>query len=224
MPRRRQSHTEPITIDRIVDAALDVVDTEGYEALTMRAVAARLGTGQASLYSHVANKTELRRAVMNRLLEEVAVTAADDPRTRLRSYLDGVAGVLAGHPGIANAYFSSRPDHPAALRLFEGVLEVLADLGLTPAQRVATDLALDTAIIGPLLAADARRRTAADAPHLRDLADSADAFTSQGLPKLAEHARAWADSVPADVEAEVREIFLAGLLARYGVPPGQDGA
>ena len=43
----------------IVDAALEIIDLEGLDALTMRTVAHRLGTGPASLYAHVGSKEEL---------------------------------------------------------------------------------------------------------------------------------------------------------------------
>ena len=49
----------PITVGRIVDAALQLVEAEGFDALTMRRVAAALQTGPASLYAHVRDKAEL---------------------------------------------------------------------------------------------------------------------------------------------------------------------
>ena len=49
----------PITVDSIITAALGIVASEGYEALTMRRLAAALETGPASLYAHVSHKEEL---------------------------------------------------------------------------------------------------------------------------------------------------------------------
>ena len=56
--------------EAIVDAAIDVLDRDGLEGLTMRAVADRLGTGAMSLYRHVANRDELLDLVVARLLAD----------------------------------------------------------------------------------------------------------------------------------------------------------
>ena len=55
----QKSRKEPLSVERIVDTALDIVAAEGFEALTMRRVAAALDTGPASLYAHVVNKADL---------------------------------------------------------------------------------------------------------------------------------------------------------------------
>jgi AcrR family transcriptional regulator len=61
----------PITVGRIVDAALQIVEAEGFEALTMRRVAAALQTGPASLYAHVRNKAELDDLLIGELCARV---------------------------------------------------------------------------------------------------------------------------------------------------------
>ena len=43
----------------IVDAAMAIVDEHGLQSMTTRAIAKRLGVGQASLYNHIANRGEL---------------------------------------------------------------------------------------------------------------------------------------------------------------------
>jgi AcrR family transcriptional regulator len=48
-----------LTLKAIVTAAIDLADTEGVDALSMRNVAQRLGVGTMSLYTHVPNKTDL---------------------------------------------------------------------------------------------------------------------------------------------------------------------
>ncbi|MGW4274256.1 TetR/AcrR family transcriptional regulator [Streptomyces seoulensis] len=70
--------------DRIVATARRIADDEGLDALTVRRVAQCLGTGQASLYRHMADRDELLRL----LAEDVAVqlpAAGDrpDPRERV---------------------------------------------------------------------------------------------------------------------------------------------
>src|ERR1700712_4296905 len=63
----------PITVERITDAALQVVASQGYDALTMRSVAALLNTGPASLYAHVVNKADIDELIIGRLCTELVL-------------------------------------------------------------------------------------------------------------------------------------------------------
>ena len=57
----------PLTRDAIVDAALELLDADGLDGVSMRRVAQKLETGPASLYQHVGNKDELLEAVLDRV-------------------------------------------------------------------------------------------------------------------------------------------------------------
>src|SRR3954452_9110945 len=67
----------PITVDSIITAAFDIVASEGYEALTMRRLAAALETGPASLYAHVVNKRDLDELLIGRLCAEIELPEPD---------------------------------------------------------------------------------------------------------------------------------------------------
>src|SRR5581483_2652572 len=56
----------PLTRDAIVEAALRVLDRDGVDRLSMRRVAAELGTAAGALYWHVANKEELLVLLVDR--------------------------------------------------------------------------------------------------------------------------------------------------------------
>ncbi len=71
--QRRAARKKPITLERITDAALEVVATEGYDALTIRRVAAVLGTGPSSLYAHIVNKDDIDDLLIGRLYAEVTL-------------------------------------------------------------------------------------------------------------------------------------------------------
>src|SRR5262245_51761159 len=64
----RRPRKQGITPERIVAAAVEVVQAEGHEALTMRRLAERLGTGPASLYRHVAGRDELVALVVDHVI------------------------------------------------------------------------------------------------------------------------------------------------------------
>src|SRR3954468_19006535 len=72
----------PITVDRITDAALQVIATEGYDALTIRRVSAVLGTGPSSLYAHIVNKEDIDDLLIGRLFAEIPLPAPAPDRWR----------------------------------------------------------------------------------------------------------------------------------------------
>jgi AcrR family transcriptional regulator len=69
-----------ISADRIVEAALEIVDQSGVDVLTMRALAARLGVAVTAIYWHVGDKEALLDAIADRVATEVGgirVSGAD---------------------------------------------------------------------------------------------------------------------------------------------------
>lgn len=136
---------EPITVDRILGTALRLVEAEGFDALTMRRVAAALETGPASLYAHVRNKAELDDLLIGRLSKGVSLPTPDAARWR-----EQVADVCAQlrdqflrYPGIARAALSAAPTNLDTLRITEGLLAILLTGGVSPrAAAWAVDAAL----------------------------------------------------------------------------------
>ncbi len=118
---------KPITVDAIIAAAFRIVENEGYEALTMRRVAAALETGPSSLYAHVVNKEDLDELLIGRLC-----AAVDLPEPDPAAWPEQVAGVCAQlrdqylrYPGISAAAFAAAPANLDTLRLGEGLLAIL---------------------------------------------------------------------------------------------------
>ncbi|NUU20624.1 MAG: helix-turn-helix transcriptional regulator, partial [Streptomycetaceae bacterium] len=66
--------------DRIVAAALAIVDDEGLDAVSTRRLAAELGVSGPALYNHFGTKDELIDAVVDSVLGEVDLTSLTDPR------------------------------------------------------------------------------------------------------------------------------------------------
>ncbi len=75
-PRRRSAAT------LIVETALELLRTEGYEATSMRRVAQALDTGPASLYVYVANRDELLDLMLDRAIAELPLPEPDPARWR----------------------------------------------------------------------------------------------------------------------------------------------
>jgi len=128
-PRKR-----PITVERITDAALEVVATEGYDALTMRSVAALLNTGPASLYAHVVNKADIDELIIGRLCNQL-VLPEPDPAT-WREQISDVCAQLRNqylkYPGISRAAMAMVVTDLDVLRVNEGMLAILITGGIQP--------------------------------------------------------------------------------------------
>ncbi|MFD9733201.1 TetR/AcrR family transcriptional regulator [Umezawaea sp. NPDC059074] len=128
-PRKR-----PITVERITDAALEVVATEGYDALTIRRVAAVLGTGPSSLYAHIVNKDDIDDLLIGRLYAEVVLPEPDPAawRRQLLAVYTQIRDLYLDYPGISRAALAAVPTNLETLRVGEGILAILLAGGVEP--------------------------------------------------------------------------------------------
>ncbi|MER7244916.1 TetR/AcrR family transcriptional regulator [Kribbella sp. NPDC000426] len=124
----------PITVERITDAALEVVATQGYDALTMRSVAAVLDTGPASLYAHVVNKADIDELIIGRLCSQLVLPEPDP--SRWREQIVDVCGQIRDqylkYPGISHAALAMVSTNLDVLRVNEGMLSILLAGGIAP--------------------------------------------------------------------------------------------
>jgi AcrR family transcriptional regulator len=125
---------KPITVDAIISTAFGIIESEGYEALTMRRVATALETGSSSLYAHVVNKEDLDELLIGRLCAEIPLPTPDP--AAWRPQILGVCAQLRDqylrYPGISQAAFAAAPTNLDTLRLSEGMLAILLAGGIEP--------------------------------------------------------------------------------------------
>jgi AcrR family transcriptional regulator len=121
-----------LTRERVVAEALTVISTDGAGALSMRALATRLGVVPAALYRHVRSKEQLLDLVVDGVLAEV-----DCQPGRTLAWTDQVKAlahrlraVLEDHPGIAGLLKTRDPLGPHSLALAEAFLASLQAAGL----------------------------------------------------------------------------------------------
>ena len=116
---------------QIVQAALGLLDEVGFDGLTMRSLANKLGIKAASLYWHVRGKQEL----LSLLAEEICAPMREPERTlpwqnQLEALGNEYRRVLLAHRDAARVLASSGgPSGPKRLRLSEIVLRTLLDAG-----------------------------------------------------------------------------------------------
>lgn len=224
MPSRRSplDKRQALTPERIARAALDIVKESGYATVSMRAVADRLNTGQASLYAHVRGKSDLDRIMVESAWTEFQSSSADSWRERLASDAAGTQELYVRYPGLAVAAFASLPRSELLADGLERRFEMFLSLGmdlrqaqaahmalaLLPAARALEDAMIAERITESGLTADEwweriREFIASDHKETRPLT----ALTSEWLTP---EDRAW-------LSAELVQLVLDGIQARYGV-------
>jgi TetR/AcrR family tetracycline transcriptional repressor len=146
--------------DVIVRAALDSIDRNGAQGLTMRGLALDLGVEAMSLYRYVAGREDLLEGVVTLLLE--GLTDLDEQLGHTwQGYLQGLAHavrrIAVDHP---NAFPLVATRHPAApwlrpplrsLELVDDFLSALSGFGFTDEQVVSTYRAFTGFLLGNLL-------------------------------------------------------------------------
>jgi TetR/AcrR family transcriptional regulator, tetracycline repressor protein len=152
-----------LSLDRIVNATLDLIDDQGIGAATMRAVSSRLGVRSMSLYRYVEDRNELFDAVVDRIVNELS----DDPEVQVRPvdgwrpYLmrmaHGVRRYARAHPHAFPLVATRPPTAPwvnpplRSLRWVEAMLTGLAAEGFTDEQVLFTYRTFNSFLLGYLL-------------------------------------------------------------------------
>ena len=142
-----------LTRERIISAAVELIEREGVEAVSMRRIAGRLGSGVMSLYNHVPSKAAVLDGVAERVMSAIDFTAVPDA-----SWEDQVRAQARAFRQIARAYprstmvVVSRPvNSAAALRPMEHALATLRDAGFASDDAVRVVRAFVAYIVGSLL-------------------------------------------------------------------------
>ena len=144
---RRRGPAPRYSRDQLVDAALAVVEAEGFSALSLRSVARQLGAGPMTLYTYVDSSEELAALVVDRLVEE-AVRGIRWPRTWrgvLRLLARRLEALVTAHPAMVEAFgrgmVHSTPVPKAVVE------RVMAD-GMTAEQAVEGYLGVHALVLG----------------------------------------------------------------------------
>ena len=149
---RRRGPKRSLTVDQVVDAALDVVDEGGPSALSVRAVAARLGVLPNALYTYVDSRAALERELVERVLAEsdIDLLAARDTdwRTRILGYALALRSTMLRHPAVALLIMTAPMDGPSALLVGERLIEAFTEAGLEPADASRASYALMVQVLG----------------------------------------------------------------------------
>ena len=135
---------------RIAAAAVEIADTEGFEAVSMRRVAQEIGAGTMTLYHYVANKDELVTLMMDAVMAEVLVPDDELPgewRPAIARIAIATRESLRRHRWMLDLLDEPRPG-PSKLRHFEQSLQAMAGAGLDPKARLEAIVLIDEYVFG----------------------------------------------------------------------------
>jgi AcrR family transcriptional regulator len=102
--RRSDRRTDALSRERIVEAAVELLDSAGAAGLTFRALTERLATGPGAIYWHVANKDELLAAATEGVVASVLAVEPDrshSAREEIQAIALGLFEAVAAHPWLA---------------------------------------------------------------------------------------------------------------------------
>ncbi len=164
-PDDAESGRHTLTRERVVAEALMVISADGAQALSMRALAGRLGVVPGALYRHVHGKAQLYDLILDAVLAEV--DCRTDPALPWTAQVAALAHrlrtVLENHPGVAALLKTRDPLGPASLTLAEAFLAPLHADGVPGRQaalafRLIYDYTLGFALADPTSPAEQRLR------------------------------------------------------------------
>ena len=226
-PDGGEQHRRALTRERVVAEALAIIAGDGAVALSMRALAARLGVVPGALYRHVRSKEQLFDLAADSVLAEVDTRPGATPgwSGQVRLLARRLRAVLDDHPGIAALLKTRDPLGPHSLALAEAFLAALQQAGL-PARQTALaytlvyDYTLGFALADRTTANEQRVRDTATRHQLHAFLRSLPPSQFPALAALGQYV--WAGN-PDQRFAAGLDTILAGLQAARRPEPSPTG-
>lgn len=211
---RPERRAEALSRERIVEAAVELLDAAGEGGLTFRVLTERLATGPGAIYWHVANKGELLDAATDTVVAAALATepagSPDSPQDRIRAVALRLFDAIDEHPWVA-AQLSASSWQVTTPRILESIGRQVGALGVPEGSWFTAASVLVQYVLG------AAGQNAANGAKARTLGSDAD--RGEFLDAVS---RAWAELDPDDYpftrtvaeqlrEHDDRAEFLAGL-------------
>ncbi|MFF0890507.1 TetR/AcrR family transcriptional regulator [Streptomyces sp. NPDC003456] len=138
-----------LTLDRIVEAAVRVADAEGLDGLSMRRVAADLGTGTMSLYRYVPGKGELLDLMLDRVQRPADLPDTDGGwRAALEALARATLALYRRHPWLLRVNQTRPILGPSAMDGMEKILTRIRPMRLSDPELVSAVIMIDGYVVG----------------------------------------------------------------------------
>jgi AcrR family transcriptional regulator len=141
----------PPRIDRaaVLTATLELADGKGLAAVSMRAVADRLGVTPMALYRHVGDKQQLLDGLVERVLAELPLPDPAQPwLDQLHAMSQAMRATARRHPDVFPLLLQRPAVTPGAVRAREGVYAALRSAGVSEEDVPRTERMLSTFVLG----------------------------------------------------------------------------
>lgn len=205
--RHIERRADALSRERIVEAAIELLDVDGESGLTFRRLAGLLRTGPGAIYYHVANKDELLGAATEAILGPIVLADGVHDEDAVRAVALAVFDAIDVHPWIGTQ-LSRTPSQPAMLRIFELIGRQVQALGVPHAVEFASVSALTNYILGVGGLNAANARTAVPAKNRTDFLTTVSVTWANLDPEEFPFTRNVAEQLR---EHDDREQFLAGI-------------
>lgn len=130
-PVRKRGPHQKWSVDEVVDAAIDVAEGEGLDALSMRGLAGRLGLAAMSLYTYVPGRDELITLMVDQVLGRTELPEVDDDvRRRLTTLAEVQYAEYQAHPWLLEVGGLRAWLGPHSADRYEWQLSAVEGLGL----------------------------------------------------------------------------------------------
>ncbi|MER5450192.1 TetR family transcriptional regulator [Streptomyces sp. NPDC002764] len=221
-PERRQ---EPLSRERIVGAAVELLDAVGEGGLTFRALAERLATGPGAIYWHVTGKAELLAAAADAVVADALADdgTEDTPQEVIRALALGLFDAIDAHPWVGTQ-LTRAPGQPPMVSVFERLGRQVQALRVPEAARFTAVSALLNYILGVAGQNAANARSQPPGTDRTDFLDAVAQAWTELDPERYAFTRSTADRLR---DHDDRTEFLAGIdLILTGItaklPPAVD--
>ncbi|MFW5415203.1 TetR/AcrR family transcriptional regulator C-terminal domain-containing protein [Nocardiopsis sp. CNT-189] len=226
--KRSAPKRKPLTPEVITDKALEVLDRDGLDSLSMRKVAAELGVAVSALYVHVRDKEELLQVMYERVYSGFRVPEPDAEkwRSQVKEMARELRGILRSHRDMARISMGRFPSGPEMIMQLERMFALFLAAGLpVPLAAKAGDM-LSLLVEGVVLEDDMwhgqgiREYTGKDAGEVGDYFSR---LPADRFPTLALHGGELL-SGSADERFELfLDVFISGLEAQLDRPRPAQG-
>ena len=149
MPHKGAAKRIPLTTERILQAAVDLADREGLDALTMRRLGAELGVEAMSLYKHVTKKEAILDGIVEFVVGEIEIPEEGaNWREAMRRRAISARDVFSHHPWAIGLLETRTSMGPTALRYLNAVLGNLRSAGFSIENATHAFWLLDSFVYG----------------------------------------------------------------------------
>lgn len=141
----RRGPKPKLTIADIGRAAVEVADAQGFDAVSMKAIAERLGVTTMSLYRYVESKEDVLEIMIDEAYGSPSpgLTAVGTWRERLTAWALAVADALRAHPWVTHIPMTHPPSGPRTLSWTEAGIQAFDGTSLASQEKLSSMLVID---------------------------------------------------------------------------------